>query len=373
VTQAPAPTIVAVRSLEAAPRIGEPTEPDARSRRGGARRAWIIAICCLVAALRLGREALIPLGLALLVAFVLSGAVEGLRRLHVPRALSAAVLLALLAAALGATVDLIATPAQQWMQSAPKVLRTIERRARPAQSVLRRVEDIAKRAELLATAGSTASADAQASTPAAPAGLTPLDIFLATGWAAVGVVTVMAFAFLMLAAGPSALARMSCALGWNGRATQALHVIDAIRRDVGRYYGTLLLINLGYGTVMATAMWLLGMPNPALWGVVAGVLNFVPYLGPVITLAIVSVVALVTFASTAHVALVAACFLALAAVEGHIVEPVFLGRRLDLSPITVLFALWTGGWLWGVAGMVLALPMLLATKVAVRVARTPVA
>jgi predicted PurR-regulated permease PerM len=68
---------------------------------------------------------------------------------------------------------------------------------------------------------------------------------------------------------------------------------------------------------------------------------------------------------------VAACFLALASVEGHIVEPVFLGRRLDLSPIMVLFALWTGGWLWGVAGMVLALPLLLATKVAVRVARTP--
>jgi predicted PurR-regulated permease PerM len=287
----------------------------------------------------------------------------------VPRALSAAVLLVLLAAALGGTVDLIAAPAQQWMQNAPKLLRTIERRARPAQSVLRQVDDIARRAELLATAGT--SADAPASSPASPAGLTPLDIFLATGWAAVGVLTVMAFAFLMLAAGPSALARMSCALGWNGRATQALHVIDAIRRDVGRYYGTLLLINLGYGTVMATAMWLLGMPNPALWGVVAGVLNFVPYLGPVITLAIVSVVALVTFTSSAHVALVVLCFLALASVEGHIVEPVFLGRRLDLSPIMVLFALWTGGWLWGVAGMVLALPVLVATKVAVRAARTP--
>jgi predicted PurR-regulated permease PerM len=264
VTQAPAPTIVAVRSLQAAPRVGEPAEADARSRRGGARPLWIIAICCLVAALRLGREALIPLGLALLVAFVLSGAVEALRRLHVPRALSAAILLVLLAAALGGTVDLIAAPAQQWMQNAPKLLRTIERRARPAQSVLRRVDDIAKRAELLATAGT--SADAPASTPASPAGLTPLDIFLATGWAAVGVLTVMAFAFLMLAAGPSALARMSCALGWNGRATQALHVIDAIRRDVGRYYGTLLLINLGYGTVMATALWLLGFEFRALLG-----------------------------------------------------------------------------------------------------------
>src|SRR5208282_4406276 len=125
-----------------AARIGAFSEADVRSRRGWARPLWIIAICCLIVALRLAREALIPLGLALLVAFVLSGAVEGLRRWHVPRALSAAVLLVLLAAALGGTVDLIAAPAQQWMQSAPKLLRTIERRARPAQSLLRRVEEL---------------------------------------------------------------------------------------------------------------------------------------------------------------------------------------------------------------------------------------
>ena len=103
-------------------------------------------------------------------------------------------------------------------------------------------------------------------------------------------------------------------------------------------------------------MWLLGMPNPALWAVMASVLNFVPYLGPAITLAVLTLVALVTFTSTAHIFLVSACYLGLATIEGHIVEPVFLGRRLDLSPILVLFALWIGGWLWGVAGMVLALP-----------------
>ncbi len=101
---------------------------------------------------------------------------------------------------------------------------------------------------------------------------------------------------------------------------------------MGRYYGTLLLINFCFGTVLATTLWLLGMPNAPLWGVLGGILNFVPYVGPAIGVAIVTVVALVTFPGTAHVLLVAASYVALATVEGHIVEPLFIGRRLNLNP-----------------------------------------
>jgi predicted PurR-regulated permease PerM len=348
-----------------------PTAPIARRQRARIRRTWsrplwIIATCALVVVLHLGREALIPLGLALLTAFVLSGAVETLRRYRIPRALSAAVLLLLVAVAVGATVDRIATPAQQWLLSAPRVLHTIELKIRPAQSVLRRVDYIAKRA----TAMATSAADATAATPAsAAASLTPIEIFAATGWVAVDVVTVGAFAFLLLAAGPSTLARMACVLAGDLHAIRALQIIGAIRREVGRYYGMLLLINVCFGLVTGTVMWLLGMPTPALWGVLAGVLNFVPYLGPAVTATILTLVALVTFNGIAQVLLVLGCYVGLATVEGHIVEPVFLGRRLNLSPIVVLLAVWIGGWLWGVAGVVLALPVLLAATVARRMAR----
>ena len=341
----------------------------ARARRSWSRPLWIIAICALAAVLRLGRDALIPLGLALLVAFVLSGAVEALRRYRIPRALSAAVLLLLVAVAVGGTIDRIATPAQQWLASAPRVLHTIELQIRPAQSLLRRVDYIAKRATAMA-AMVTSVPDASSAAPAsAAATLTPIEIFAATGWVAAEVVTVVAFAFLLLAAGPATLARMTCVLAGDLHAIRALQIIGAIRHEVGRYYGTLLLINLCFGCVTATLMWLLGMPNPALWGVVAGVLNFVPYLGPAVAATILTLVALVTFNNIAHVLLVLGCYVGLATVEGHLVEPIFLGRRFNLSPIVVLLALWIGGWLWGVAGVVLALPVLLAATV---VRRMPV-
>lgn len=366
------PTIVAVR-----PSVANPAEsprsaarPEPRGQ-AWARPLWIIAICCLLVVLRLGRQALIPLGLAMLVAFVLSSSVEWLRRWHVPRAVSAAVLLLALAAGFAGIVDGIATPAQEWLQSAPRVMKVIEHRLRPAQSLIHRLDDIAQRAEGLALSGTATATAGAASTPSAATGVTPLEVFAVTGWAAFGIVTVLAFAYLLLAASPSTLGRITGFLLGGGQTDHALRVLNGIRIEVGRYYGTLLLINLGFGIVMGGTMWLLGMPNPALWAVMASVLNFVPYLGPAITLAVLTLVAFVTFTSTAHVFLVSACYLGLATIEGHIVEPVFLGRRLDLSPILVLFALWVGGWLWGVAGMVLALPVLLATRVAARMTAVP--
>ena len=111
-------------------------------------------------------------------------------------------------------------------------------------------------------------------------------------------------------------------------------------------------------------MWLLHMPTPVLWGAMAAMLNFIPYLGSAVTLVTVTIVALVTFDSTPHILLVGAAYLGLATIEGQLIEPIFFGRRLQLNPVIVFVALWLGGWLWGIAGVLLALPVLVATKVA---------
>lgn len=157
---------------------------------------------------------------------------------------------------------------------------------------------------------------------------------------------------------------MTAALAGDLHAVHVLRIIDAIRVEVGRYYRTLALINLGLGVATAIATWLLGMPNPILWGAMAGVLNFIPYLGSATTLVVLTVVALVTFDAGTPVLMVSGTYLVLAAVEGQIIQPVLVGRRLDLNPIVVFLALWVGGWMWGIPGVVFALPVLVATKVA---------
>ncbi len=329
-----------------------------------ARPLWILAVLALIAALRAGEEFLAPLFFAVLIALILSGVVELLHRYRVPRVISAFVLLLAVAAAFGGVGEMVWSPAQQWIQSAPRILHTLEHKVRPAQTVVRRIGDIAKRASSLGDPGPDAPAAAAAATPAPS--MTTVAVVAETGWIVAGIATVMAFTLLLLAAGPPTLARMTAGLASDLHAVHVLKIIDAIRVEVGRYYRTLALINLGLGIATALVMWLLGMPNPVLWGVLAGVLNFIPYLGSATTLAILTVVALVTFDTVPQALAVTGSYLGLVAIEGQIVQPVLVGRRLDLNPIVVFLALWVGGWMWGIAGVVFALPVLVATKVAAR-------
>jgi predicted PurR-regulated permease PerM len=178
----------------------------------------------------------------------------------------------------------------------------------------------------------------------------------------IGIVTLIMLMLFLLAGGPPMLARTSAALGSDLKSTHTLGVITAVRTELSCYYGGIALINLGLGMATAAVMALLDMPNPVLWGTVAALLNFIPYAGSATTLVLLTAVAFVTFSNTGHVAAVAASYLTLATIEGQIVQPLVVGRRLKLNPIIVFLALWFGGWFWGIAGVVIAVPTLLASK-----------
>jgi predicted PurR-regulated permease PerM len=123
------------------------------------------------------------------------------------------------------------------------------------------------------------------------------------------------------------------------------------------------LINVGLGFATAFAMMWCGMPNPFLWGTMAGLLNFIPYVGSTTTLIVLTVVAIVSFDGLGRVMAVTGSYLALATIEGQFVQPLLVGRRLRLNPMLVFLALWFGGLFWGAAGIILATPALVALKV----------
>jgi predicted PurR-regulated permease PerM len=319
---------------------------------------WIIAITSGVVFLRLARVLLVPFCLSLLAALVLSGGVEWLRRRGLPRAVSAALFLVFASIAITGAIQVAWSPAQRWLAEAPRVLHAIDERVRPARSALQRLD---------ATFGPRPVSHgppiaARAAPDSAPVSTT--TVLTQTGSVLLSAVTVLVFTLFLLSAGPPTLARLAAAPARNLKAAHLLRVIEAIRVEVGRYYATLALINLGLGVCTAVTMQLLGMPNPLLWGILAAVLNFVPYLGSTATLLVLSAVASLTFRSATHILLVAGSYLALASIEGQIVAPILVGRRLNLNPIVVFVAVWVGGELWGIAGVVLALPILVAAKAA---------
>jgi len=111
-------------------------------------------------------------------------------------------------------------------------------------------------------------------------------------------------------------------------------------------------------------MYALGMPNAILWGVLVAVFNFVPYLGPIAAFFILSVAALVTFDTLGRALAVPGVFLLLHLIEGQIVQPLTVGRRFEVNALVVLLAVWFGYGFWGIPGMVLAMPVVVAVKVA---------
>src|SRR5665213_2023446 len=179
----------------------------------------------------------------------------------------------------------------------------------------------------------------------------------------VSIVATTILALFLLSGGPPMLARLTTSLSKDLQSKHALTVINAVRNEVGRYYACLALINLGLGLATAAVTMLLGMPNPLLWGAMAAVLNFIPYVGSAITLLLLIVVAFVSFDGLGRVAAVAASYLFLTTIEGQLVQPLVIGRRLELNPMIVFLALWFGGWFWGVAGIVIAVPSLVTLKV----------
>ena len=316
--------------------------------------------------LYVAHAAFVPIALALLVALILSGPVEALHRLRVPRSFSATIILLLALSLAAGLVDVMWAPTQQWLARAPQTMKVIRRKVSPAVKFLTHVEELRNSAGALAAPGAaapSAAAPSAAVPAAAESGAAPFTVLDATREAAVSLLTFVIVTLFLLAGGPPMLARMTAAFVDDLNAAHVLDILEKVRGEVGRFYVTTAIINVGLGCATAGAMLACGMPTPYLWGALAAVLNFIPYAGPTTTLIVLTLVAFVTFDSIGHVLAVAGSYIALAMVEGQIVQPLFVGRRLQVNPLLIFLALWFGGLYWGIAGVILATPALVALKV----------
>jgi predicted PurR-regulated permease PerM len=327
-----------------------------RTDRRITKAATLLAFLAVGAILYFGAVAFIPVALALFFALLLSPAVDALQRLRIPRTVAAAVVMLALLLLGAAIVDGISAPAKDWFARAPQTLRKIEQRIRPVRSVIAQVDAVKERADQLAQGPHVAAAATSQPSGSSYALEMTQSLFEA--------ITVIPLTLFFLAGGPPLLARMAAALSGSERSAACLRVTEAIRAELGRYFGTVALINLGLGLATAAAMAALGMPNALLWGTVAAVLNFIPFVGPITTLGILAIAALVTFSNIGQALIVPGAFLGLHLIESQLVQPLFVGHRLDVSALVILLTVWFGFWFWGIPGVMLAVPLLVALKVA---------
>jgi predicted PurR-regulated permease PerM len=316
----------------------------------------------LGALLYVAHVAFIPVALALLFGLVLSGPVEALHQIHVPRSLSAALIIVLVLSAFAGIVALMWTPGQEWFAKAPQTMTIIKQKVTPIAKFMNRIDELRKNAGSIGVQGRPASA-APAPVAAAASESSPALLLGVGGSAIAALLTFVMVTLFLLTGGPPMMARMTAAFLDNLKASYVLNIIEKVRGEVGHFYLITTLINVGLGTVTGLAMWAWHMPTPYLWGALAAVLNYIPYAGPGTTLVMLTLVAAVSFSTLTQVLGVAGTYLVITMIEGQLVQPLLVGRRMEVNPLLIFLGLWFGGLFWGVAGIILATPTLVALKV----------
>jgi predicted PurR-regulated permease PerM len=350
------------RSLRTRTRASKRHQSSSERRRDRRLRALrlpltVLMLLAIAAALIFARALLIPLLLAAFIALGLNPVVAGLARLRVPRMLGSVLLMLALGVGVAASVNALSTPAANWVREAPTLVRDIGYKLHRMTRRLTEVSHAASR--------SLAGIGVGATTPAQPPPTGAFSfgtVLQAAPRAMADTLTVVLLVFFFLTYGDEMRARLVTASPRFRYRRIAARLVHGIQVEISRYLLTVTVINCCLGGLTALVLWAWKMPDPLLWGGVATLLNFMPYIGAITTTLLLVVVGLITFPDPAHALLPAASFAVLAMLEGNVVTPMIMGNRMRLSPVAILVWLLVWAWMWGIPGALLAVPLLTCVK-----------
>ena len=309
------------------------------------------------------RGLLLPIVIALLLSALLQPAVSFLIRFKIPNALAAILVLVLLVSVIALVAYRIAAPASEWFDRRPYLVSQLEYKLRAFKNSLEEAKETTKKLEKLTNLEGEEAEEGEVVVK----GPTLSDqIMIRAKAMAIMLGIILVLTFFLLSRGRPTLKHMAGEFEDNGHGKKWAKIMVQVQQEVALYLVTIAMINVTLGALTAAAMALLKMPNPVLWGVVAMTLNFVPYLGAMVTTVIIAMVSLVTFTHWPQILLPPLVFLCFTALEGQFVTPTIVGNRLRLNPIAVIISLLFWGWVWGIGGMLIAVPILAAIKIVVK-------
>lgn len=302
---------------------------------------------------------MLPVFVALFLNWLLAPLVRGLKKIYLPAPLAAAGLLLVLMIALTFGLIQLATPASLWLNRAPEAPEQVERKLRTIKTSVLEMGRATQALEHVANLTEARKAQKVEVKTDSLGGLL-------VGWTTefiFGLVATMILLYFFLASGDLFLEKLVKVLPRFSDKRRAVEIVRGIEANISSYLVMVTSINVGLALVTSLAMYVLGMPNPFLWGAMAGILNFIPYVGSIIGLGAVTLAAAITFDHMNMVAMVSGTYLFLTAMEGNFITPHLLGRKLTLNPVVILVSVLFWGWLWGAIGALLAVPFVASLKI----------
>lgn len=316
----------------------------------------------LVFVLRESQPLMVPVTSAVVLTFVLATPVRLMRQRGIPEFIGAGVLVTLLLASTTLLASTLMGPATQWWERAPTTLEQLVTqfdRLRSAVPMLAPPDPPAPRSFSRAPPPADPIKERIASESVTLTGVVIGRILAFSLSAAAGVILL----YFLLASEHWLLSRTVEAL--RRRRTRALVLagVRSAQRDIGRFLAALSLINIGVGIASGLAMAWIGLPNPLLWGAVAGILNFIPYIGPMMVGGLLLLAGVLSFPEDAtSMVSPALAFIIIHAIESNLISPWFVGRHLSLSRVSVFLSVMFWGWMWGISGALLAVPILIGVR-----------
>ncbi len=340
------------------------SEPASGSPRLRGVEVTILTVLAILYTLYFARAFLVPVAFALLLDFLLSPVVRWLARFRVPTPIGSGLAMLLMLALVGAGVFGLSGSIREWATTAPAVLSTAETKLgaiiRPLQRVSKNAEQAANVAGRVAGGGGAPGAKSTQVVLQGPS-LAQRALGAAEG-SLVSAFEVLVLLYFLLAAGDLFLEKFIKVLPNLRDKKKAVEIARASEASVSNYLLTTTLVNAVEGAAVAGMMYLWGIPSPVLWGVLVFFFEFIPYLGAVAMVVLLTLAALTTFDTVGHALLVPASYLAVSMVQGNLVTPLVQGHRLALNPVALFIGLVFWYWIWGIAGAFIAVPLLATFK-----------
>ncbi|MFT4178786.1 MAG: AI-2E family transporter [Thermomonas sp.] len=346
----------------AAPAAIEPSTPQAPTPRPrGPMSLVVLAVLAVGYTLWATQDLILPVLLAMFFALVGNPIIRLLLRIRIPRFVAA---LAVLCSGIALTVLLgqqLVQPASEWIREAPRELRSL---APKLQKLTKPVQDANKAAQNIArVAGGDSAGKVQVVRTEAN---DPYRALIATPRLAASMLAVVLLTFFFMVYGQDLQRHAIALLPDRQKKKVTVEILHTIETEVSRYVLTISLINAVVGLVFAALLFFgmdLALGQALLWGTLVAILNFAPYVGPLIGMVVMLLMGFSSFEDPLQALVPAAIYLGLHTLEGQIVTPIVLGRRMALSPLVLILALMVFGWMWGIVGLLLAVPMLVCVKI----------
>ena len=304
------------------------------------------------------QDIFIPIAIALFAGIVLQPLVRLLSRIHIPDSAGAGIVTVGVVSAIIGLGVLVEPSAEKWIDRWPALYPEIQSKLVPVKKTVQKAKKLTEGIEKMAEPGPKKSKETvvrEASLGERIFGRTTDALLL------IGITLVMAYFVLARSRRTIQNILRSAEVGTTRR--RWTEVAADMQHDVATYMLTITAINTALGVLVAIVMYALGMPNPLLWGVLAALLNYLPYLGPLVMLAVLSLVSLLTFDTLGQMSLPPLAYLAMTIIEGQFISPMVVGRRMTLNPLAIFISVLFWGTIWGIAGVFLAVPILASLRV----------